>query len=373
MSLLACLRGAKKGSASSVVVDSARGRHDLRIDGLSFAVGALAPIGQSVASSAFSVGGHRWRIKCYPNGNRADSAGHVSVYLALDEEPAAGEEVTAVFEFALLAERRAAFFLKKSKEVQSRPPLRHSFTSQQRNFGYRTFAKRDALVKLPGADKGDSFVVRCQIVVINGFRTEDEEDGAPKSGANFVTVPPPDLHRHLGHLLDTKKGADVVFHVSGKTFAAHRFVLAARSPVFDAELFSGMKETDAAGVIRIADMEPGVFKALLRFVYSDSLPEMKKGEEDAMCQHLLVAADRYGIERLKLMCEENLCNYITVHTAAIILTLAEQHNCSGLKRACLDFLKAPANLRAVVASDGFEHLSTSCPSIKKDLLDALAS
>ncbi|KAK3157583.1 hypothetical protein QOZ80_2AG0124690 [Eleusine coracana subsp. coracana] len=345
--LLACLRGAKKGSASSVVVDSARGRHDLRIDGLSFAVGALAPIGQSVASSAFSVGGHRWLIKCYPNGNRADSAGHVSVYLTLDEEPAAGEEVTAVFEFALLAERRVAFFLKKSKEVQSRPPLRHSFTSQQKNWGYRTFAKRDALVKLPGADKGDSFVVRCQIVVINGFRAEDEEDGAPKPGANFVTVAPPDLHRHLGHLLDTKNGADVVFRVSGKTFAAHRFVLAARSPVFDAELFSGMKEGDAAG--------------------------MKKGEADAMYQHLLVAADRYGMERLKLMCEENLCNYITVHTAAIILTLAEQHNCSGLKKACLDFLKAPANLRAVVASDGFEHLSTSCPSIKKDLFDSLAS
>uniref|UniRef100_A0A0A9AD92 BPM/SPOP BACK domain-containing protein n=1 Tax=Arundo donax TaxID=35708 RepID=A0A0A9AD92_ARUDO len=40
---------------------------------------------------------------------------------------------------------------------------------------------------------------------------------------------------------------------------------------------------------------------------------------------------------------------------------------------CLDFLSAPANLRAVMASDGFKHLSASCSSIKKDLVAVLAS
>ncbi|KAK3153720.1 hypothetical protein QOZ80_2BG0180270 [Eleusine coracana subsp. coracana] len=341
MSLFASSRGAKMCSASSVVVDSARGRHDLRIDKMSFTAGALAPTGQSVASSAFTIGGHRWRVKYYPNGKSADSAGHISVFLALDEEPATGEQVTAVFEFALLAERRVAFFLKKSKA-------------------------------LPGG-KVDSFIIRCQIVVINGFRTEEKGAPKPKSKVNSVPVPPPDLHRHLGHLLETKKGTDVVFDVGGETFAAHRFVLAARSPIFGAELFSEMKEGDADGVIRIDDMEPGVFRALLCFAYTDSLPEMKKGEEDAMYQHLLVAADRYGMERLKLMCENKLCNYVSVHTGAIILTLAEQHHCDGLKKVCLDFVRHPANVKAVVASDGFEHLSKSCPYIKKDLLDSLAS
>ncbi|KAK3157581.1 hypothetical protein QOZ80_2AG0124660 [Eleusine coracana subsp. coracana] len=245
-----------------------RGSHDLRIDGPSFAAGALVPTGHFLTSRAFTVGGRRWRVMHYPNGSRADKAGYVSVFLTLDEEAVAGEEVTAVFDFTLLAESRGAFFLKTTKKVKRNSP------------------------------------VRCQVVVINGVRTE--EKGAPKSKVDSVPVPPPDLHKHLGNLLETKKGTDVVFNVGGETFAAHRFVLAARSPVLGAELFSVMKESGADGVIRIDNMEPGVFQALLCFAYTDSLPEMKKEETNAMYQHLLVAANRYGMDRLKLMCEDKV-------------------------------------------------------------------
>ncbi|CAL4925036.1 unnamed protein product [Urochloa decumbens] len=162
----------------------------------------------------------------------------------------------------------------------------------------------------------------------------------------------------------TEKGAHVVFDVGGVTFAAHRCVLATRSPVFSAELFGTMKESDTAGVIRVDEMEAQVFKALLYFVYTDLFPEQKKGEEDedVMSQHLLVAADRYNLERLKLMCEDRLCKYISVGTVAAILTLAEQHHCPGLKKACFDFLSSAANLMAVAAGDDLKHLSRSCPS-----------
>ena len=91
-----------------------------------------------------------------------------------------------------------------------------------------------------------------------------------------------------------------------------------------------------------------------------------------MFRHLLVAADRYEVKRLKLMCEGKLCEYIVVDTAATILTLAEQHHCHGLKKACFHFLSDPAKLRAVMTSDGFKHLSRSCPSIKNDLMSMLA-
>jgi speckle-type POZ protein len=74
--------------------------------------------------------------------------------------------------------------------------------------------------------KGDSFIIRCDIVVIDEIRTEM----AKTSGANFVSVPQSNLSQHRGDLLDTRKGADVVFEVGGETFAAHRWLLAARSP-----------------------------------------------------------------------------------------------------------------------------------------------
>ena len=186
-------------------------------------------------------------------------------------------------------------------------------------------------------------------------------------------MPPSDLHRHLADLLQSEKGADVVFQVGRETFPAHRCVLAARSPVFSAEFFGAMKERrTAAEVVQVNDMEAPVFKALLCFLYTDSLPKMTKEDEDIMCQHLLVATDKYDMERLKLMCEGKLCEYIDVGTAATILTLAEQHHCHGLKKACFHFLSDPEKLRAVMTSDGFKHLSRSCPSIKNDLMSMLA-
>jgi speckle-type POZ protein len=37
---------------------------------------------------------------------------------------------------------------------------------------------------------------------------------------------------------------------------------------------------------------------------------MKEGEECAVAQHLLVTADRYNLEKLKLICEDKQCKYI---------------------------------------------------------------
>ncbi|KAE8784288.1 hypothetical protein D1007_42210 [Hordeum vulgare] len=96
---------------------------------------------------------------------------------------------------------------------------------------------------------------------------------------------------HRWDLLKTEKGTDVVFQVGSEMFAAHRCVLASRSSVFGAELFSAMKEGDTSRAVRIDDIEALVFKALLYFAYTDMLLETKKEEEDIMFRHLLVAAD----------------------------------------------------------------------------------
>ncbi|KAL6907740.1 hypothetical protein ACP4OV_001910 [Aristida adscensionis] len=124
--------------------------------------------------------------------------------------------------------------------------------------------------------------------------------------------------------------------------------------------------------VRIDDMEAKVFKALLDFIYTNMLPEIDGDDMAVMAQHLLVAADRYSLERLKLICEDKLCNFIDTSTAATTLALAEQHGCHGLKLACLKFLKSHSILKAVIASEGFDHLASSCPSVIKELIANVA-
>ncbi|RLN04899.1 BTB/POZ and MATH domain-containing protein 3-like [Panicum miliaceum] len=58
-----------------------------------------------------------------------------------------------------------------------------------------------------------------------------------------------------------------------------RFVLAMRSPVFEAELYGPVGEDNRQN-ISIEDMEPDIFKALLQFVYTDSLLAMDDLDRD---------------------------------------------------------------------------------------------
>ncbi|RLN13346.1 BTB/POZ and MATH domain-containing protein 2-like [Panicum miliaceum] len=216
----------------------------------------------------------------------------------------------------------------------------------------------------PGARryvKDDSILVLCAINVL-------EPRDAVAAAAAVASVPSPDLHQHFGELLRSQKGADITFLVAGEHVAAHRSVLAARSPVFIAELFGDMKEK-ASPCVEINDMEVEVFRTLLYFIYTDTAPELEQEGEQAtlMAQHLLEAAGRYGLERLKRICVEKVYTDISVDTVASTLALAEQHGCSELKSRCMKFILAtPENLQAVAAT--YKHLEASCPSVLTELL-----
>ena len=86
---------------------------------------------------------------------------------------------------------------------------------------------------------------------------------------------------------------------------------------------------------------------MLHFIYRDSLPEETEllvlsspSVSTLMAQHLLAAADRYGLDRLRILCEAKLCEEVNVDTVATTLALAEQHHSSQLKTVCLKFIAA---------------------------------
>uniref|UniRef100_A0ACD5X0D6 Uncharacterized protein n=1 Tax=Avena sativa TaxID=4498 RepID=A0ACD5X0D6_AVESA len=228
-------------------------------------------------------------------------------------------------------------------------------------FGFVQFIRKKDLEESSAYLKDDTFSVRCDIK-----KVYTETITALSAGIGIGMAPPDDVIQHLGQLLSTGDGADVTFEVGEEMIPAHRCMLAARSPVFRAELLGPMKEKPGA-CIRIDGIEAKVFKAMLHFVYTGSLPHIDVGDAMAMAQHLLVLADRYHLGRLKLICEDILHRYIDTSTVATTLTLAEQHGCGALKDACLKFLASWGNFKALMTTDGFEHLTRSCPSLLKDL------
>ncbi|KAK1697575.1 hypothetical protein QYE76_014272 [Lolium multiflorum] len=212
--------------------------------------------------------------------------------------------------------------------------------------------------------KDDIVTVRCSITV-------PEELPIPTiADKKEFAIPSTNFHQQFGELLRSGTGADVTFLVSGESFPAHKLILSVRSPVFLAEFFGQMKEK-CSGHVEVKDMDMAVFKAMLHFIYTDTVPELDQRLEEVatMAQHLLVAADRYRLDRLKMICESKLSGRISVETAATTLALAEQHNCSQLKAKCAEFIvSTPAILDAVLATEGYKHLAASCPSVLADLL-----
>ena len=214
--------------------------------------------------------------------------------------------------------------------------------------------------------RNDSFTVLCVVTVLK----EDLPARAATVPGKEVTGSSPSLQHHLAELLNSGLEADVTFLVSGKSFAAHKVILAARSPVLMAEFFGHMKETSSQRV-EIKDIDAVVFKSLLYFIYTDSVLEFDLQHEAVtmLAQHLLAAADKYGLDRLKEICEGKLSDGISIDTAATTLALAEQHNCLQLKVKCVDFIvSTPAILDAVLATDGYKHLEASCPMVLPELL-----
>uniref|UniRef100_A0A0E0M7U7 MATH domain-containing protein n=1 Tax=Oryza punctata TaxID=4537 RepID=A0A0E0M7U7_ORYPU len=210
------------GSASAIVAGTVNGYHVLKIVGYSLT--KAVPNGKSIKSRPFRAGGHAWHVQYFPNGEDAEKADYVAFFLYLDDTSSKAVEAKAIF--SLL-------------DMEGNPVPSHRFTtkvvnfSEQRNWGYKEFMKRDSLEKSEYL-KDDCFKTRIDVSVITDFHAEETP---------LIVVPPSNMHRQFGDLLLSKEGADVKFQVGKKKFDAHRLVLAARSPVFKAQLYGRMRES----------------------------------------------------------------------------------------------------------------------------------
>ncbi|KAM0872921.1 hypothetical protein ACQ4PT_038386 [Festuca glaucescens] len=336
---------AQAHTASTIIAGAVSGSHVLIVRGYSTTVGL--GVDKILQSSSFSVGGYTWDTMYCPHGHDPDGD-WISVGLNLRHTPATNFMIRCTF--SLL-------------DDVGEPVPRYTTecrTATCSNKGevmvFPTFIKRAELEESAYL-KDDCFSVKCDITVTK-IRIEDI--------AHFVMVPPSDMHEQFDRILQTGELADVTLEVSGETFAAHWCLLAARSPVFMEQLLP-MKES-ANPRVRINDMESKVFPVMLRFIYTDSLPELDDGETMEMAQSLFITACRYNLEKLKLICENLLCNCIDTSKVASALLFAEQNGCVGLKKACFKFLASFENMKAMIISDGFEKLKTNDPNILEELV-----
>ena len=120
----------------------------------------------------------------------------------------------------------------------------------------------------------------------------------------------------LGNLFESSQFADVTLACNGREFQCHKAILTSRSQVLAAMFEHDMKER-MNNRVEVKDMDPEVMAEMLRFLYTGKAANLEN-----MAADLLAAADKYALDRLKVMCEEALCNNLTVENVSEVLILA---------------------------------------------------
>ena len=104
------------------------------------------------------------------------------------------------------------------------------------------------------------------------------------------------------------------------------------------------------------------------FIYTGKLPNL---HSHSMACDLLAAADRYGLEGLKVICEDALSRNLSVENAAHTLILADLHSAQQLKTQALYFIALHASV--VSETSEWKSMVESNPHLVAEAFHFLAS
>lgn len=157
-----------------------------------------------------------------------------------------------------------------------------------------------------------------------------------KTAASPQLVYRPDSHtsaafQRLVAMREENRLCDVVVNVGELSINAHRAVLAACSPYFEA-MFSGDMRESLEGVVTIVDFDPGAIRSLIDFCYSCSITITLDNVMD-----ILPGAGLLQMTGIQEACCTFLAGQLHPSNALGYFKFADMHSCTWLQRKCSIF------------------------------------
>ncbi|CAD6204172.1 GSCOCG00009899001-RA-CDS [Cotesia congregata] len=200
------------------------------------------------------------------------------------------------------------------------------FVSPATSLGYENFAVVDEIFS-----KKDEFLPNDTLTVCVDLTVYDDYVKV-KNQVKSLENSKRKLGDDLKDLFIAKKRCDVIIHVGDQKFDVHKFILTARSCVFEAMFSYDMKE-NKKNEINIPDIDPEVFSKVIDYIYTDKVDEL-----ETFAEELLEASDKYQLQGLKEMCEDFLITTLTLGNAVRILILADRYNAKRLKKVAINYV-----------------------------------
>ncbi|XP_065207995.1 protein roadkill-like [Planococcus citri] len=303
----------------------------------------------------------KWHLLLKPNGYKTGKS-YISAYLYLDPS-SKHNTIYAEYKLSILDSQQKEVISDENGKV-----CKFVLGTNQDNWGTEILIRKedlfnDELSMLPN----DTLTIYCGVrfshadVFITNFSSSFQADDVL---AVPLPVPVSSLSEDFGLLFQNRAFADVVLSTNEKRFPVHKAILSARSPVF-AAMFKHDKMKDGDHIVEIPDIDEETLEDMLRYIYTEKCEHL---EELAYC--LIMAADKYNLDGLKVMCEKELLKTLSVENAIDRLVLADMYRAKELRAKTINFIVA--NSAKVMNTKEWKSLSRSNCRLVMDLCEALS-
>lgn len=169
---------------------------------------------------------------------------------------------------------------------------------------------------------------RCELILPSNSKSPDKTEKVYKSSCHANS-----MLQNLNLLRQNSKFCDVEIVAGSAVIKAHRSILSASSPYFQAMFASGLAEMEKDR-IEIHYIEADILKMIIDFIYTGEMILCQENVQD-----LIVAADMLELKEVVQGCTEFLRNELHVTNAIGIYRFAVDHNCVELAKSSRCFIE----------------------------------
>lgn len=279
---------------------------------------------------------YEWELELYPKG-RTENNSYISIYL---HNLTSGKVIHTVVTFSILSSDDSVAFVAG--------PFSNVFT----NFGYWGLLRwiHESLIIDHNniVSRDEKFTIMCKIitskneVMLQQAETEDKKNSFSLNQFG-----------RYEDLLNNKELSDITVTAEGKNFYLHKCILRSSCDVFDVMLKNDMKEKNQ-NLVEIEDIKYDILQELFRFIYSGKVNNI-----ETIAGELLTAAEKYGVQDLKALCEETISTILSKDNVIDYLNLAIMNNSEKCKLNAIDLISL--HLECLIENPEFEEFGKKHP------------
>ncbi|XP_031788787.1 protein roadkill isoform X2 [Nasonia vitripennis] len=134
------------------------------------------------------------------------------------------------------------------------------------------------------------------------------------------------------NLLNDSKFSDISLVSEDKTIRAHKCILAKNSSVF-AAMFDAESNERKEIILEVHDISYDVLVEMIRFIYTGKINGIENMIED-----LAIAANKFALHRLMIICEQAMIKCLSIHNFVNSLLFADKLKMKELKAMAIEFV-----------------------------------